>query len=543
MIPVDRYTPSPQTAVRLGIDFGTGTLVIGISKQEFGGYSTLAFPGWSQEQPGRDSGGPVHTVPVLIHYGQDGGRTIGDEVVRAGNAHHPQTARWIRKYLLEESPVRIAAGTDRRITFRDAATDFLGDILTRASRDCPGCSSVVFAIPPDAPAGYAGWLGDIARAAGIRSWHTLPEPAAVIAGYGLVPEPGQVYLILRWDETDFSASFVRSEKTQQSPAGELQVTGTACTDTGCNVLDGWIAQDVLARSHLNHGGGKAQRICEEIAGGIRELYRQLATENEGVIRIDDPRSGTPIPVRVSREDISRILTEHGFPPLIDRTTGRARAAACSHGCGEEQPAAILLTGRGCAIPVIRDLVTQQWAGVPILSHHPLDAAARGAALFFPRANLPPDRIKNDYALRYWDPKSREHRYRFLVRSGARYPSAGQVARITISAAYDGQTRLGIPLYEISTASDAEGPTLELVSDPAGGCRLAGPPENAGAGHRPHLANERTPTLLAADPPALKGEPRFELTFVLDRERQLCVTARDLVTGRLVKKDAPVHRLT
>jgi len=130
-----------------------------------------------------------------------------------------------------------------------------------------------------------------------------------------------------------------------------------------------------------------------------------------------------------------------------------------------------------------------------------------------------------------------------VRSGARYPSAGQVARITISAAYDGQTRLGIPLYEISTAPDAEGPALELVSDPAGGCRLAGPPENASAGHKPHLANERTPTLLAADPPALKGDPRFELTFVLDQERQLCITARDLVTGRLVKKDAPVHRLT
>ena len=143
----------------------------------------------------------------------------------------------------------------------------------------------------------------------------------------------------------------------------------------------------------------------------------------------------------------------------------------------------------------------------------------------------------------WDPKSREHRYRFLVRSGARYPSAGQVARITISAAYDGQTRLGIPLYEINTSPDAHAPALELVSDTAGGVRLAGPQEDAGAENRPLPANERTPTLLIADPPALKGEPRFELTFVLDREKQLRVTARDLVTGTLTKKDALVHRLT
>ena len=123
------------------------------------------------------------------------------------------------------------------------------------------------------------------------------------------------------------------------------------------------------------------------------------------------------------------------------------------------------------------------------------------------------------------------------------PSAGQVARITISAAYDGQTRLGIPLFEISNSADAQAPALELVSDPAGGIRLAIPPGDAGTGSRPLLANERTPTLLAADPPALKGEPRFELTFTLDREKQLRVTARDLVTGMLVKKDAPVHRLT
>jgi molecular chaperone DnaK (HSP70) len=297
---------------------------------------------------------------------------------------------------------------------------------------------------------------------------------------------------------------------------------------------------VLARNHLKYTGGKGQRIHEEITGRIGELYRQLAAADEAVIEIANPCSGTTIPARVSRDDLGRILSEHGFPSILDRTIGRARAAASARLCAI--PAAILLTGRGCAIPAVQALVKQQFPNVPVLSDHPIDAVARGAAIHLPRAGRP-DRIKNDYALRYWDPKSREHRYRFLVRSGTRYPSAGQVARITISAAYDGQTRLGIPLYEISTAPDAHAPALELVSDPAGGCRLAGLPDDTGAGSRPVLANERTPTLLVADPPALKGEPRFELTFVLDREKQLRVTARDLMTGALTKKDAPVHTLT
>ncbi len=271
MIPVDRYAQSLQPNVRLGIDFGTGTLVIGIAGQDGGGFRTLAFPGWSQEMPGTGAGGLVHTVPVLIHYDQDGNWTIGDEVMRAGDSNHLKTARWIRKYLLEESPVRIPTGMDRRITFRDAATDFLATVLARATRECPGCSSVVFAIPRDVPEWYAGWLGVIAHAAGISSWYTIAEPAAVIAGYGLAPEMGQVYLIIRWDETDFSVSFVLSEEaSDHGPAGGLRVIGTACDDTGYKAVDAWIAHDVLARNHMNYMGAKAQRIYEGITGRIGE---------------------------------------------------------------------------------------------------------------------------------------------------------------------------------------------------------------------------------------------------------------------------------
>ena len=78
--------------------------------------------------------------------------------------------------------------------------------------------------------------------------HTIAEPAAVIAGYGLAPEMGQVYLIIRWDETDFSVSFVLSEEaSDHGPDGGLRVIGTACDDTGYKAVDAWIAHDVLAQ--------------------------------------------------------------------------------------------------------------------------------------------------------------------------------------------------------------------------------------------------------------------------------------------------------
>ncbi len=536
---VGRYAQSPRPAVRLGIDFGVGSLVIGISIRNDGKYNTQKFPGLSQEVPGAGTGRSVHIVPVLIHYDQDGGQTIGDEVVRAGNADHPATARWIRRYLLEESPVRIPIGADRWITFHDAAADFLAAVIARATREYPGCSSAVFAIPTDAPGWYTEWLGGIAHAQGIRSWHTLTEPAAIVAGYGVSPEAGHVYLIICWDETDFTARFVLFD---DAPDRGPQVIGTASDNTGCKAVDGWIAQDVLARNNRKFTGVKNKRLRDGINDRIGELYGQLTSEDNAIIQIEDPPSGTTVPVRVSRDDVGRILKEHGVESILDCTITCARAAATSHGYGEILPVAILMTGRGCAIPAVQNIVKKKYAGIPVLSDHPFDAIARGTALFLPRTILP-SQIKNDYALRYWDSKSREHRYRFLVRSGAPYPSAGQVARVTISAAYDGQTRLGIPVYEIRSSPDAHALSLELVSDTAGGVRLVGPQGDSGIGSRPILVNTQAPTLLIADPPAMRGEPRFELTFTLDRERKLRVTARDLVTGTLMRKDAPVHQLT
>jgi hypothetical protein len=149
---------------------------------------------------------------------------------------------------------------------------------------------------------------------------------------------------------------------------------------------------------------------------------------------------------------------------------------------------------------------------------------------------------NDYAVRYWDAAAREHRYRFLVRAGTRYPSAGQVGRFVISAAYDGQTHLGIPLYSLGTGMGGTTAAIELVSDAAGGIRISGPAPGSVPEGRPVWVNERTPTLLIASPPATRGEPRFELTFTIDGERQLCLTARDVQTGELVKRNTSVYRL-
>jgi molecular chaperone DnaK (HSP70) len=213
------------------------------------------------------------------------------------------------------------------------------------------------------------------------------------------------------------------------------------------------------------------------------------------------------------------------------------------GCEEDQITAVLMIGECSTLSPVKAAVKQRFFKQAVLHDLPVDAVARGAALYTSPV-IQPDRIRNDYAIRYWDPASQEHRFRFLVRNGARYPSAGQIARIIISASYDSQTRMGIPIYEIVCGgNDSNQCNIELISETGGGMRIAGPMPDADAARKPAWVNEQTPTILVASPPAQKGEPRFELTFTIDRRRNLCVTARDIITGMLLKSDAPLLRMT
>lgn len=529
-----------EPAPILGVDFGDGAIICGSLLQDGRGFFTHAFPGWSQETGGTGSSGPIHQIPTLIRYRNGKGHDIGDEVVQGGNADHPSTARWIRSYLLEESGALIAAGDEHRVSFRDAACDLLGAILEKIVTGHKNIRSVVFSVPEDAPRWYGDWLSTIAHVAGMTTCHTITECSAAAAGYDLDVGTGEVFLLFSCDETALSLRIARNNGSMDS-AG-IEVIGSARTDTGSGTLDGWIAQEIMAKSHLAAYGKQGKLRYNAALACVPRVLQDLASNNEAVAEFSDPASGKPISVRIKADDVVRVFSDNGLPAILDDVIRRARGMALARGYTDTAPAAILMTGRGSMLPAVQGLIRERFSGIPVLSDHPLDAISRGACLFRSRTNSS-DRIRNNYALRYWDPASREHRYRFLVHSGARFPSAGQVARITISAAYDGQARLGLSLYEIGGDVDRMAPSLELVQDHAGGVRLAAPEKDADEESRPRLVNGMMPTLLSADPPGIKGEPRFELTFTIDQERRLCLTARDLITGKLVRRDLPVYRLT
>jgi molecular chaperone DnaK (HSP70) len=528
--------------VRLGVDFGMSVTVIAVAGP--GRKScTLAFPGLSREFPAQPGNAPVHTTPSLVEYRDGKAVRLGDEVLSGGNADGPGTARWLRWYLCDKSPVQVPAGDGRMVRYDEAAADFLVPLLIRALRHCPG-AGLIMALPPDAPADYGEILQRVARSAGARSCSMVSEYEAALAGYGCSPAAGEPFIILTFAETDLEVIVLTRNGPSGRETGEggLQVLAQATGSVSCRALDNWIAQDLLVKFRLPGSDQRAVRLMPRIRTEAARLREHLPVTGDTEVRLMDTGSGRTFAAVYATGDLDRVLAGHEVIGELQECIGRALSALRTRGGDESRIRAVLLLGAGCALPAVQSAVRSRFPSATVYADRPLDAVASGVLEYAAPAPAQ-DRITCSYALRYWDPAAQEHHYRFLVHSGTRYPSDGQVARIVISAAYDGQTLLGIPLYEIGGTAEGVVPQIELVSDTGGGVRLAGPAQDADTAGQVVHANERLPTLLAATPPARKGEPRFECTFTIDAGRNLCLSARDLVTGMLVKLNVPVHRLT
>jgi hypothetical protein len=135
-------------------------------------------------------------------------------------------------------------------------------------------------------------------------------------------------------------------------------------------------------------------------------------------------------------------------------------------------------------------------------------------------------------------------YRTIVERGVPYPTKGTLDRLTVKATYDGQSQLGIAIFEIGEQyKKSRGQAMELVFDPSGAARLAPVTPDAEDRRTYFWMNEHNPTFLHAEPSATQGEARFEVEFNIDGNKRLLITARDLNTAQTMLRDYPVVKLT
>lgn len=526
---------------RIAVDFGTSNTVLACWDEDREEAGAVGIPGWSRPCNGNEGCTPV--IPSLIHYGEDGTRWIGQQVYEMGVLDSPGTVRWMKHYISNRSPVRVQV-PGGPIGYREAGADFLLAILSSLLREKGGNGAeAVFTVPVEAFEHYQDWVISLSGTAGIDAVRVVDEATAAALASGLALRPGEVFMLFDMGGGTLDVSVVRLDGGDGNGGRRCRVLGKAGEDLGGMRMDQWIFEDVQKRSAQPQNTPSGKRLSRPLLSACERAKEILSAVKETEITV---RSGVNGDLRFStpftRDDFERILDEREFFPRLNATLQRALQGAYARGFTEGSLAGVIMVGGCSQIPCIRQALIHRFGKDRVWHDHPLDTVARGAAAFSAGIDLE-DHVQHDYALRFWNSRTLGHEYRTLVRRGAPYPSRQPVARFLIRATYDGQAQMGIPIFEMGKPGTADRAALrELVSDPGGGVRLVDLP---GEGQdRTHLfwMNEHAPVFIPASPPAMRDESRFEVSFSLDGNKRLLISARDMRSGQVVMKDQPVVRL-
>lgn len=527
---------------RLAIDFGTSNTVIAIWDEARQEGVPLFVPDYGQVY--QQGGEQISVVPSVIYYDAGQQRWIGDQVLKQNRYHSPRTFRWMKRYISNRSPLRVRVD-DRDISPEEAGRDFLSSVMLVAAAELNAANEeVALTVPVEAFEHYETWLTSVAEAAGISRFRLIDEPSAAALGYGAHIQPGDVYLIFDFGGGTHHAAVVLIENEPNAKHGQhCRVLGKAGADLGGMMLDQWLFEAVLTEHKRTDDDEDIRQVSNALLAECERAKQRLSFHERADVSIVHPTTGMTLASEFTRDRFEALLDQHEAFTTIDRTIRRALNDARERGYAEEHIKAVLMVGGSSQIPAVQQTLRRIFGQDRVMLNRPLDAVARGGAAFVAGMNFY-DHIQHNYGLRYLDRKKNSYEYSIVVPRGTSYPTTEPVSRVTIKPSYDGQSHLGMAIYELGEQHQrTDGGALELVFDSAGAARLSQVTANDADRRSAFWMNEKNPTFLIADPPGTAGEARFDVSFSVDGNKRLLISARDLQTGKMIYRNYPVIKLT
>ncbi len=529
-------------AGRLAIDFGTSNTVVAVWDEDKQDGVPFHIPDYGRFHQYGDE--PFSVVPSLIHYAADKRRWIGGQIEEQGLYDSQRTFRWMKRYISNRSPVNQRIdGT--MISHFQAGKDFLSAVLLFAAEELNVADEeIALTVPVEAFEHYENWLTGIAENVGMSRFRIIDEASAAALGYGAHIQPGDVYLIFDFGGGTLDVSVVLIEAQEGSQVGRrCRVLGKAGVEIGGAIIDQWMFQEVLRQNNRQDYDDDIRQLSRKLLVECERVKERLSAHNEAEISVEHPQTDEVLSATFTRDQLEDLLDEHDTFAAIDQTIRRALKRSTERGYGEDHIKAVLMVGGSSQIPSIQKIAKRIFGKDRVMLSRPLDAVARGAAAFVAGVDFY-DHIQHEYAIRYVNREKGGYDYRTIVERGVPYPTTTPLDRLTVKATYNGQTQLGIAIFEIGEQHKKQhGGGMELVFDPAGAARMTPVTPDAEDRRTYFWMNEQNPTFLQASPPAEQGEARFEVEFNIDGNKRLLITAHDVLAARTVLRDYPVVKLT
>ena len=464
----------------IGIDLGTTNSVVSV--MEGGEPTVITNPEGSR------------ITPSVVGFTKDGQRLVGQLAKRQAVSNPDRTISSIKRHMGETSykvniddknytPPEISAMVLQKL--KADAEEYLGEEVTRA----------VITVPAYFNDSQRQATKDAGKIAGLEVERIINEPTAAAIAYGLDKDSDETILVFDLGGGTFDVSILDLEGGAflvQATSGDTHLGG----DDFDNKVMNWMVEEFKKENGIDLSQDKmaAQRLKEAAEKAKIELSSMSQTNINLPFITADASGPKHLDLTLTRAKFDELTAD-----LVERTMGPTRQAMQDAGLTGSDIDKIILVGGSSRIPAVQEAIRKQLGKEPSKGVNPDECVSVGAAI---QGGIIGGEVKKNIALVDVTPLS------------LGIETLGGVCTKLI------ERNTAIPTSKsqvFSTAADNQ-PAVDIHV-------LQGEREMA-AGNKTLGRFE-----LSDIPPAPRGVPRIEVTFDIDENGIVKVSAKDLGTGK------------
>lgn len=318
------------------------------------------------------------TTPSVVAFTKDGDRLVGITAKRQAVTNPERTIMSVKREMGtdwkqkigddEFTPQEISAYVLQKL--KADAEAYLGQEVTQAVITCPAYFS-------DA---QRKATRDAGRIAGLEVLRIINEPTAAALAYGVDKEDDQTILVYDLGGGTFDVSILEIYLVDDQPQIEVKAT-SGDNRLGGDDFDDVVIEWILSEFKKNTGidlSGDMQAMSR-----LREAAEKAKIElsGTGTTQINLPfitmRDGQPEHLDLS---LSRSKFEELIANLIERTMAPTRQAMKDAGVSKGEVDKVILVGGSTRVPAVQTAIENEVGKAPFKGINPDEAVAVGAAL-------------------------------------------------------------------------------------------------------------------------------------------------------------------
>ncbi|WP_437732330.1 Fe-S protein assembly chaperone HscA [Sorangium sp. So ce1335] len=337
-------------------------------------------------------------VPSVVHYDERGNAVVGQSARRLAQSSPRETIVSVKRFMgrgandpetrrlgpyefaepkgpEDAKSVRFKV-RDRVVTPVEVSAEILKELRTSAERELRSVGGAVITVPAYFDDAQRQATKDAGRLAGLEVLRLLNEPTAAALAYGLDKQQNGLFAVYDLGGGTFDVTVLLLDD------GVFQVKSTGGDSAlGGDDMDRALAERLLEEMGATRRTPEVVRLALDTARSVKHALTdaerveiELPVQSSGEDGREGERAASKV-VTVTRDELNALIA-----PLLERTGATCRRALRDAGVEARDVDGVILVGGATRVPYVREYVARLFGKEPLKDIDPEEVVALGAAI-------------------------------------------------------------------------------------------------------------------------------------------------------------------